>query len=153
MAGVSIDRDSAGGARDTATTVEEQDPDPALVHLLERIYRAFNDRDIDALLSLVGPAFEWHPNPDEPELKVARTPQDLVAGLRDRWESLPRLRTEVEDIGAVGERLVADVRHEAVLRGSDTPLERREVHVWSFRAGRVIRLQEFPSRDAALKAL
>ena len=133
--------------------MEEKNPDPRLAELLERIYRAFNDRDVDGLLSLVGPGFEWHPNPEEPEQRVARTSQDLVAGLRDRWENLARLRIEVEDIVGMGERLVAGVRHEAVLRGSDTPIERREVHVWSFRDGRVIRLEEFPTRDAALHAI
>ena len=133
--------------------MEERKPDPRLADLLERIYRAFNDRDVDALLGLVGPGFEWHPNPEEPEQQVAHTSKDLVAGLRDRWESLARLRTEVEDIGAMGDRLVAAVRHEAVLRGSDISIERREVHVWSFRDGRVIRVEEFPRRDAAMKAL
>lgn len=133
--------------------MEEKKPHPRLADLLERIYRAFNDRDVEALLGLVGPGFEWHPNPEEPEQQVARTSQDLVAGLRDRWESLARLRTEVEDVDAMGERLVAGVRHEAVLRGSDIPIERREIHVWSFRDGRAIRLEEFPTRDAALEAL
>ena len=50
-------------------------------------------------------------------------------------------------------RLVASVRHQAMLRGSDTSIERREVHVWSFRGGRVVRLEEFPTREAALRAV
>ena len=133
--------------------MNEGNADAMRVNLVKRIYRAFNARDVQALLGLLASEFEWHPNPEEPEQQVARTPQELIGGLRDRWEALERLHTEVEDVEEVGDQLLARVRHEAVVRGSEASLERREVHVWSFRGSAVMRLQEFPTREAALRAL
>lgn len=121
--------------------------------LVRRIYRAFNARDTDALLGLLASEFEWHPNPEEPEQHVARTRQEVLTGLRDRWEALDQLHTEVEEVENVGDRVVAVVRHEAVLRGSEAVIERREVHVWSFRGSEIKSVQEFPTREAALEAL
>jgi ketosteroid isomerase-like protein len=124
--------------------------------LMEAVYAAFNRRDLDNLadlLGLLGSHFEWHPNPEEPEQGVARTREHVLAGVRERWASLERLQTELEHTEVLGDRILAFVRHEAVLQGSTAPIERREVHLWSFAGDEVVSLHEFPTRDAALAAL
>jgi hypothetical protein len=45
------------------------------------------------------------------------------------------------------------VRHTAVVKGSEAAIQRREVHLWMVREGKLARLMDFPNREAALEAV
>jgi ketosteroid isomerase-like protein len=132
--------------------VAERARDPDL-ETVRRLYAAFNRHDLHELVEALSPDFEWHPNPEEPEQQVRLGRDSAMAGIRERWEALERLHTDVEELLAVAPHVVAAVRHTAVLKGADAEIERREVHVWSFDDRRPVRLREFPSWASALEAL
>ena len=67
----------------------------------------------------------------------------------EAWE---RVTIEAEGVDAVGESVVAEVLQRAVGEGSGAPGEFRYFQVWTFRGGKVIRLETFRERDAAFAA-
>ena len=117
-----------------------------------RLYAAFNRHDLTGFADQIDEHFVWYPNPEDPEQSIRRTWNEVRAGMTDLWEGLPDLRTEPEELIDRGDSVIVVVRHTAHVPGSDDSIERREAHLLVFRAGKLIRLAEFPSREMALEA-
>jgi ketosteroid isomerase-like protein len=117
--------------------------------LVRRAYEAFNPRDLDAIVAMTQADCDWVPNPADPEQWV----RSLVAGVKDQWETLERLHTEIEELIEVGDRILLCVHHTAVGKGSEAVIHRREVHLWTVRGGKLARLMEFADREAAFEAV
>jgi len=123
------------------------------VEVVRHVYAAFNDRRLDTLAALLDPGeFRWHPNPEDPEREPRKGYDESVAFLEAQRKALPGLHTEIEEMIDTGSDVVAVVRHTARVPGSDSEIERQEVHVWSLRDGKVQALREYTTREEALKA-
>ena len=66
------------------------------------------------------------------------------------WEDW---RIEAEDYREAGDSFVVRVRRSAVGKGSHVQLEDHAFQVWTFRGGRVIRLEVFEQETEALEAV
>jgi uncharacterized protein len=76
--------------------------------------------------------------------------RDYMATFLEAWE---RVTIEAEEIFAAGDSVIAKVVQRAIGKGSGTPAELKYLQVWSFRGGRVIRLDVIRDREEALKAV
>jgi ketosteroid isomerase-like protein len=75
---------------------------------------------------------------------------DYMRGFLEAWS---RVAIEAEELTPVGDGVVAAVVQRAVGKGSGAePTEFRYFQVWTFRAGRVVRLEVTRDRDAAFEA-
>lgn len=118
-------------------------------------FRAFQSRDDEALFANYAADVEWDlrgysPWTDEPLYRGH-------AGVRTffrRWlEGFARYESEALDPVDAGEQVVVTVVDRAVGRRSGAPIERIHGQVWTFRDGKVARIQILDSRSDALKAV
>jgi len=75
---------------------------------------------------------------------------EYTRGFLEPWT---RLTIEAEEITDAGDSVVAAVVQRGVGDGSGAPTEFRYFHVWSFRGGKVIRLECVRQRAEALEAV
>src|SRR5262249_35044999 len=91
--------------------------------------------------------------------------EGVASGMRRLFEAWADLTMEAEELSAVGDAVLVAVRHRGVDRRRHTrwsrdrarrirgvPTELRYFTLWSFRGGKVIRVENFRERAQALKA-
>jgi ketosteroid isomerase-like protein len=77
--------------------------------------------------------------------------RDYMAAFLEAWE---RVTIEAEEVFAAGDSVVAQVVQRAIGKESGVePTEFEYFQIWSFRGGKVIRLEVIRDRDEALKAV
>ena len=90
------------------------------------------------------PEIEWHDLPTLPGARVHHGTDEPVQRVDDLHETFGDLRTEVEEIRSVGERVVARLRYTGAERVSDAPTTALTVsHLVEFRDGRIFRSRLF----------
>jgi ketosteroid isomerase-like protein len=122
------------------------------VELVRRAYEVF-DTDLDALLLLLDRAIEWV-SPSEALEPGIRHGHDGVRGAfaatAMAWDDP---RHSAEDLYAADEdKVLATVNFRGHGRGSGMEADRTEFHLWTIRAGSVVRFEWFYRREAAMKA-
>jgi ketosteroid isomerase-like protein len=118
------------------------------LEVVRRVNRAFDERDVDALLA------EHHP---DVEVVVLRS--DIEGPYRGH-DGLRRMVTEafaadmeirVDDIRDYGNRVLVVGRQHATVRG--VPFDRVLAEVYELAAGQVVRMQAFARIEDALEAV
>jgi uncharacterized protein len=115
-------------------------------------YEAFNAGDIEASLTILDPAIEWHtyivPGPGGGTYHGHD-------GVRELWSDAYRIfggfKNVPEKLFESGDRVVAFIRVEGVGAKSGIAVQARIAHVFSFRNDKVIRVESFEDRDEALR--
>jgi ketosteroid isomerase-like protein len=80
--------------------------------------------------------------------------EGLIDYMRDHLKSWSAITMEAEDITDTGDgTIMATVRQHAVGRGSGAETDLRYYQLWSFRGGKLIRLENFRERAEALEAV
>jgi len=125
------------------------------VEVVQRVFRAFRDRDEQALFANYAPDIEWDLRGYTPW-----TDQDLFAGhdgvrefFRQWLADFDDYSTEAREPVSVGDRVAITVHDRAVGRRSGAPIERVHCQVWTFRDGLVTRIQILDGRAEALGLL
>ena len=116
-------------------------------------YESFNAGDIEASLTSLDPAIEWHtyivPGPGGGTYHGHD-------GVRELWSDAQRIfggfKNIPEEMFESGDRVVAFIRVEGVGVKSGIAVQARIAHVHTFRDGKVIRVESFEDRDEALRA-
>jgi ketosteroid isomerase-like protein len=125
------------------------------VEIVRRVCQAFAEGDLDTVYDLVAPDVEWDFSHADtwPEEQIYRG-YDSIAEFFDKWvDGWEDYRFEVEDIIDAGDKAVAIVRDEGRGKSSGIRLERRHAEVWTFREGKVVRIEPFDDRAEALEAV
>jgi ketosteroid isomerase-like protein len=125
----------------------------AHIDVVRRGYEAFNGGDIDAALVELDPEVEWH-------TYIVPGPGGGVYrghdGVRELWSDAKKIfggfRNEPEEIFDAGDHVVAFVRVVGVGVRSGVAVQARIAHLYTFRDGKVLRVESFEDRDAALRA-
>jgi uncharacterized protein len=134
-------------SRDTARAMSEEN-----VEIVRRLYEAVNSAGIEAAMELVHPDAIVVPPPNWPEASTRRGL--AVQEFARQWvETFEAFRVEPErylDTG--GEQVVAYVRDRGRIRGTDTEIDARLIHVWTVTAGKIIRWEVFSDEAQALEA-
>jgi uncharacterized protein len=82
-----------------------------------------------------------------------RGPEGVARWLADFAESWDSYAMELERLIDAGERVVSLFRIRAVGAGSGVPVERGDAMVWTFRDGKLLRLDYFNDQSQALEAV
>lgn len=123
------------------------------VEVVERLYRAFNPRDIAGMLALLDPDVEWVPVLAVLQGGVYRGHEDFrrwVEDLDSDWESFEVFQDEMRDLG---DRVLVFGRWRARGRASGAESEQPGTWLYDIKGGKIVRLQTFTNRTEALGAV
>jgi len=114
----------------------------AEIEIVERVIDAWNRRDLDTMLALSDPEAEYVNAPAAVEPGTRHGHEGVTTVIKKQWEGLgPDARQRIDQAHVRGDEIVTEGTVSVVLPGSETRLENRVAIRWSFRAGRVSRLE------------
>jgi ketosteroid isomerase-like protein len=139
--------------RDTRRAMSQEN-----VEIVRRLFEAFNDRGADDAAGVVveffDPEIEWHDAPSLPGAAVYRGHEALRRHIEDYLDAWADSRVEMEEIRAVGDRVLSRGRYVGVGRQSGISIEDNVVTgVYDLRGGRVLRVRQFVDQAKALAAV
>ena len=122
------------------------------VAAVRRYVDAFNRLDLDAATIGLDPAIELREWPEAPGSQSYHG-VDGVRRAFDTWfETWEWMTLEIEEIHAVGDRVLFTLHQRAKGRTSEAEVEIRSYNVYTFRDGLVTRVELFVERENALAA-
>ncbi len=123
------------------------------VEILRAVYARWREGDFRPSLDVVDPLVLFVNPPPLPESGTYLGVKELVEYMRGFLEPWSHITIEAEDItDAGGGTVVAAVRQRGVGSESGVETDFRYSQVWSFRSGKVIRLENFREHAEALEA-
>ena len=123
------------------------------VELVRGIVDALNRGDVEAMLTLMHPDFEWMPLEASPVASVYRGHEQVRRYVEDWRSTFEGLRLDLEDPTEVDDRVVAVVHGHGRGRASGVQLDNCFCQVWTVRSGEAIGMAEYASREEALARL
>src|SRR5262245_14338664 len=143
------------------------------VEAVRAIYERFAEGDFRATVDLLDRHVRFLMLADDPELEEGWGTADrlyigvegVASGMRRLFEVWADLTMEAEELSAVGDAVLVTVRHRGVdrrrparwsrgrvRRSGGVPTEYHYFTLWSFRGGKVIRIENFRERGQAVEA-
>jgi ketosteroid isomerase-like protein len=98
------------------------------------------------------PDFELHERPDLPDARAYYGREESKKFWRKTQELFAQVQWEPQEFIDMGQAVVVVTRITVVGRESDARYETDETDVFWFRDGKLVKLQGFPSKGAALEA-
>jgi ketosteroid isomerase-like protein len=127
-----------------------------ILELIRAGYDAMNRADFETMAEYLHPDVEWIV-PDILPDTVDRSyhgPEGVSTFIETWREVFPDFRVEVEEMIDFGEQVLVMARVGGQGRDSGAEVMSPSFpHVWTFREGKLIRLEMFPRKAVALKAL
>jgi hypothetical protein len=123
------------------------------VEILRRLYRAVNRVGLQAVVEFAHPDMEAVAPPYWPDASTVHG-VELVQEMARQWvETFESFEVEPERFLDAGpERVVVYVRDRGRIKGSDTEIDTRLIHVWTLKEGKILRWQLFADEAQALEA-
>jgi ketosteroid isomerase-like protein len=129
------------------------------VEIIRAVYERFSEGDFRASAELLDPHVVLVLGPQFAPNLLASSPVagafygvEAVATYTRSFLEDQTVTMEAEEIDLVGDSVVVGVRQRAVGKASGVPTKLRYFTVWSFRGGKVIRIESFTARAEALEA-
>jgi ketosteroid isomerase-like protein len=122
------------------------------VAAIRAVYERLSEGDFRAGVDLFDRHIVFLLLPDAPEPGPYVGVEAVAEGMRRLFETWAELIMEAEELTAAGDSVLVRVRQRGVARNSGVPTEARYYTLWSFRARKVIRIENFRGQDEALKA-
>jgi ketosteroid isomerase-like protein len=121
------------------------------VEIVRDCWAAWGDRDIDRLVARWAPAIEWDMSRFDQWTEGDRYcgHAELLAFLGAWMAGWSSYDVQSQEIVANGQHVLVHVWHRGVRHGESEPIEEEWAMVWTLRAGEVIRIQVFSSREEA----
>jgi ketosteroid isomerase-like protein len=125
------------------------------VEVVLNTFRAFQERDDEALFANYAPDIVWDLGRYSPwtEQPLFRGHDGIRQFFRLWLEDFEDYEGQALDPVDAGERVVVTVVDRAKGKRSGVPIERRHAQIWTFRDGKVVRIQILDSRAEALNAV
>ena len=124
------------------------------VETVRRMFDAFAQGGIEALLAYFTPDGVFYPDPSWMEEPVYRGRDAVAAFAKTQTEAFGDFVVEIREIRAEGERVFALTEFVGQAPASGVPIRQKMVHVFSdFREGMIGEDRTFLSWEAALKAV
>jgi ketosteroid isomerase-like protein len=117
-----------------------------------RIVDAFNRRDLSLAAADLHPDVELDEWQEAPGARTYRGAEGVQAALDSWFETWEWMRVEIQELREVGDRVLFTLHQRAKGRGSGIEIEITSWNVYSFRDGKVTRMQLFTSREPAFEA-
>ena len=120
--------------------------------LFERSYAAWSAGDVDVLMTLYDPACEWDNRGLPIDPHTYRGHDELQRAVNDWFANWTEFRVEIGELTQLADDAFFIVgRGEGVGRGGGVPVQLPEIfQVVTTRAGRILRVANYVSRDDAL---
>jgi ketosteroid isomerase-like protein len=131
-------------------------PEVENVTALEPIYAEWGAGRFGRWFEVFAPEYEWGFAGDFPEGAVAPDPaqtssrSERLRAWLSPWENW---RCPAERYIPIGEQVLVFTRYVGMAKGSGLPVDQDGAHLWTMRDGKAVRLEVFPDRRAALRAL
>jgi ketosteroid isomerase-like protein len=124
------------------------------VEIVEQVIAAWNRRDLEAILSFTDPEAEYVNAPLAVEPGTRHGHAELSEVFRKQWEGLGAdARQQIDRAYPGGEEVITAGRVSRRIPGSDTQIENRVAVRWTFRDGRVIRVEVLGGGSSFKEAL
>jgi ketosteroid isomerase-like protein len=117
-------------------------------HLLD----AFNRLDVDSVAGDFDAEVELHEWPTAPGAEIYRGIDGVRLALDSWFEIWEWMQVEIVDLVDAGDRVLVTLDQRAKGKGSEAEVEIRSFNVYTFREGKVIRMELFTEREPALDA-
>lgn len=118
------------------------------VEAVRGVYERWAEGDFAAGPELFDPAIEFVLSVEFPDTGTYRGPQAISDYMRHFLEPWERLTIAGEELADAGDTVIAQVLQSGVGAGSGVPASVRYFQVWTFRDGRVVRLENHRDRPA-----
>lgn len=136
----------------TRTRAYPADVAQGTLHLLDRVFDEFNRTRLPPRDSMHADV-TWVPIRDDPDFEI-RQGVDAVQEYLASWsDAFDDLRAQRLDTIPAGEKVLVWMRLSGRGRGSGLPIEMEQGILYTFRADRIARGEEFRDRTAAERAL
>jgi len=123
------------------------------VEIVRRIYDVVNVSGLAAVGDFLRADVELVPPPDWPEGGTVKGREQVREMARQWMETFEEFRVEPERyLDAGTETVVVYVRDRGRIRGTDTEIATRLIHIWTLSGGKVVRWQLFTDEGPALEA-
>ena len=122
------------------------------VALVRRYIEEFNSRDFDSLIADTDPAVELSEWPEAPGAQTYRGPDGLRQAFEKWFESWEWMHLDIAEIIDAGDHVLVRLNQRARGGGSGIEVELTSHNVYTFRDGKVTRVQLFIDRVPALEA-
>ena len=119
------------------------------VQALQGVYDTWSEGEFRASAGLMDPLVLFVIGEGLPDTGAYLGPEDLAEYMRGFLEPWTRITIEAEEIAGAGDSVFAAVVQRGTGLGSGAATELRYFHVWTFRGGKVIRLETFRDRAEA----
>jgi ketosteroid isomerase-like protein len=128
---------------------------PEHLEAIHRMYDAMNRRDFAAMRAFgkEHPDFSWESSADELDSPGRLDRHEVASYTRELFEIFDELHTELlERIDLGPDQVIFVVRHRVRGAASGVAVDRREVHLWTVRDGRIESLREYQTVAEARQA-
>jgi ketosteroid isomerase-like protein len=122
------------------------------VDAVRRFIEAFNRRDVDALVVAADPAVELDEWREAPGAQTYHGPDGVRAAIESWFETWEWMEVEIAEIVDAGVHVFVILDQRAKGSGSGAEVEIRSHNVYTFRDGKVVRIQLFIEPGPALEA-
>ncbi len=119
----------------------------ANIELIKRVYAAFNQASIPAVLQEFAPTIQWHAADHSP--LADRSPYRGLEAVRDGvflriTQNFDRLVVRVDEIfSAAADRVVALGYYDGALKSNRTSFQAQVAHIWTIADGKVVKFQQY----------
>ena len=120
--------------------------------VVQAIYKAFGDRDVEAVKTMVGPEFSITQTEQLPwggSYQGTEGLQQFFAKLFGNVDS----RVEFDEFFEAGDRVIAIGHTRGRVRSNNAPFDVRIVHLWTVEDGIAIRFEPFIDTPKMLEAI
>jgi ketosteroid isomerase-like protein len=117
-----------------------------------RIVAAFNRRDMSLAVADFHPDVELDEWQEAPGARTYRGAEGVQAALDSWFETWEWMMVDIQELREVGDRVLFTLHQRAKGRGSGIEIEITSWNVYTFRDGKVTRMQLFTSREPAFEA-
>jgi uncharacterized protein len=122
------------------------------VETVRRVYEGVN-ASLEVPRELFDPDYEFDNTELWPDVAGVLGFNAAQDAMREYWETFDAYRVEIDEVIHADEGRVVDVvRDGGRMRGTDTEVWNRFIHVWTLRDGRIVRLSVHADRSRALEA-
>jgi ketosteroid isomerase-like protein len=116
-------------------------------------YDAYNREGPYAIIEYLDPEIEWGTPEQDPFMTGTYSGHEGVRRFLDQFfELFEEARIEPEEFIETGDRVVVPFQFTARTRESGIEVSERWAHVWTIRAGKAVRLDQYTDPDKALNA-
>ena len=123
------------------------------VEAVKAVYRRWGEGDFGSNIDVFDPLVLFVLRPEFPDAGTYLGAERLAEYTRGFLEAWGRITIEAKEITDVGDSVIVAVRQRGVGAESGAETELGYFHVWTFRGGKVIRLENVRERREALEAV